>query len=463
MNFIQRMMVKAFGSGSFRVIIPHNQVFSTSSMGADTYSYADKGYGGNVYVFSVINQIASKCKSIPWSVYRVKKSAEKQFRGYLLKTAKGTNKLTREVRQLKQASLEEVDGHKLNEILERPNPLQPWSEYISSVLSFKLIAGNSFVVGIGPDTGDNAGKFTELFPYKPFYVKIKQERDYPAPVAGYRFDDIQQDFPVEQVLHIKTFHPLQPRIGMSPIEAALLSVRQSNSYSQWNEQLTKNMGGIPIVITVDNDNLTQEQVQQMLKDFDERQAGERNAGKPFITKGKGVSVQQISVSPKDMEWTRGMQLTANQIALAFEWPPELVGDTETKTFDNMRAMLKLAYNGKVIPEMDDMRDAFNNFFVKQWNEGNNKYYIDYNLEDIEILQEDRTAVWERTGSAWSNGLLTLDEARSEIGFDAVGGEEGEQRQTPIGLLGGGFGDSDEFDKAMKRLKEKGVTHYTEVN
>src|SRR3990167_2160298 len=99
----------------------------------------------------------------------------------------------------------------------------------------------------------------------------------------------------------------------------------------------------------------------------------------------------------------------------------------------MRAMLKLAYNGKVIPEMNALRDALNEYLVQPWNDGTAKYFLDYNLEDIEILQEERTAVWTRTLQGWNGGLLTLNESRMEIGFDAIG-SEGDIRQTPLGLM-----------------------------
>ncbi|HEY4613742.1 MAG TPA: phage portal protein [Bacteroidota bacterium] len=458
-------MQKALGFQNLtaRIVLPWNQHTGISSMGADSLSFADKGYGGNVYVFSVVNQISSKCKSIKWSLYQVKQSREKQFKGYVQKSANGINKLAREVRQLKQESLEQVYDHRLNEMLEKPNMLQTWPEFIENVIAFKLVTGNSFVIGFRPLTGENMTRFTEIYPYRPMEVTIVAQK-YPAPVIRYHLADLEKkNWAPDEVLHMKTTHLLNQRIGMSPIEPALSSVKQSNAYAEWNEQLTKNMGGIPGVLVIDDDTLDDKKVDAILRKFDERQAGAKNAGKPLVVGGKTIDYKQVAVSPKDMEWTKGVQLTANQIALAYEWPPELVGDTATKTYDNMRAMLKLAYNGKVIPEMNALRDALNEYLVQPWNDGTAKYFLDYNLEDIEILQEERTAVWTRTLQGWNGGLLTLNESRMEIGFDAIG-SEGDIRQTPLGLMNfdSPQDENDKFDKAMKYLEGKGLREYREA-
>lgn len=438
----------------------------TNSQGADTTSFMDKGYGGNPYVHSVVKQIATKCAGIPWTLYRMKPERQKEFKAYRQRTLKGQTKLHRANMKLKAMALEEVDGSPLNDLLTTPNPLQAWYEFVESLVAFKQLAGNSFAVGYGAgDLSPNKGRILQMFPFRPDYVTIKAP-PWPGDVQFYEvlIGGRPEPFTPEAVMHLKMFHPLDPRIGMSPIEAAFLAVKTGNNYGNWNLALTENMGGMPGILHVKVSNLTEAQREQMYERYRARQAGGPQAGLPFITDNE-ITWTPTATNPKDMEWAKGVQLTANQVALAFDWPIQLVGDTTASTFANVKEMLKYAYTGKVIPEMDSLRDGLNRWLLPGYaNEAGGQLFLDYNLEDIEALQEDRTGVWDRALRGWSTGVLTLNQTLAELGFEGIG-TEGDVRQTPLGLLGldGGLGDPAAQDpqlaKALKYLDTLGVNDY----
>lgn len=451
MNVIQKFMVKALGLDRFvRILYPYGGR-ATSHYTGDFDSFVDRGYGGNPYVFSVIKQITSKCAAIPWSVYRVRD--EKAFRGYRVKSRSLSKRTTREFREVKSRALEEVSDTELNKILERPNERQTWHEFVEASVGFKQITGNLIILGFGPDNGENAGKFIEIIPYNPSGLEVVAG-PFPAPVQGYKVRGRQEVVPPEQVLHLKYFNPANPNVGMSPLEAAILSVKANNGYAEWNYNLTENLGAIPGMITVETDDLKQEQRDQIMQAYRDRQAGAKNAGLPFIA-SKIVDWKQTAWSPADMQWAEGLRLTADQIAHVYEWPPQLIGNNQSSTYNNIKEMLRYAYTGKIIPEMDALRDGLNRF-LKASESG---FFLDYNTEDIEALQEDRAIVWDRVLRAWQGGLLSLNESRREVGFEDV--EGGDERQKPIGLFSFGT-EQDEFDKSLRFLEGKGLNDYRRV-
>jgi HK97 family phage portal protein len=436
----------------FRWVYLHDKSIPTF-INADKESFAREGYSSNVYVYSVIKQIATKCSSIQWTLYKV--TDEKSFWKYRIKN-KSLGRMHKDTREMRSKAMEEVSHPQIEQVLEQPNEIQTWSEFVESVISFKEIAGDSFIVGFGPTTGENTGKFLELVPIPAHQVTVLVGQ-YPRRPVGYELEGMRVTIPPEQVIHMKYFNPLEPYIGLSPMEAALYQVTQSNNYSKWNVSLTQNMGKIPGILEIKVDHITEEQEQQIIAKYRERQSGGDKAGTPFISSNE-VKWHPTAFSPHDMDWLRGVQLTANQIALAYDWPPELVGDSSQKTHANMRDAIRHAYNAKIIPSMDSLRDSLNKYWIDSWRTEGVHYYIDYNLENIEALQADRAEQSERVVREWTAGLRTLNESRWELGLEEV--DDGDVRQIPMGLLGVQDWEQ-EADKAVQKLKEAGLYEYGE--
>jgi len=434
-----------------------------TNVSADLTSFAEKGYAGNAYVHSIVNQISLKCAAIPWVLYRVVPAKAAKFKRYKILSHSGYKKFSGEVRELKAETLEEVTDHPLNDILHKPNPLMPFPEFIEAVVGFKLVMGNSFVFGVPPQTGDDANsrRWLQIYPFRADKVTIVGP-EYPLPILGYVVGDRQTKFPPEVMLHIKRWNPLNPRIGLSPLEACFEATRANIAMNEWNYSVTKNMGRLSGVLSVNVDEMTPVMREQIRSEFMARQAGAQNAGVPLITNAE-IDFKEMAINPKDMDWAKGLQMTANQIALAFNWPPELVGDAAQKTRANLREMVSYAYYGTVLPEMDSLRDHLNDFLIDPWNEIERvPLYLDYNVEDIEALQEDRQGVFIRTINAYKSGLLTKNQALLAIGYEAVGPEGDEYAPVQQGGMlpwGNAAGNSQEEGKMFDELIAHDVDDY----
>src|SRR5690606_10856704 len=138
------------------------------------------------------------------------------------------------------------------------------------------------------------------------------------------------------------------------------------------------------------------------------------AGRPMLLEG-GLSWQQISLNAKDMEWLEGQKISAREIAMVFGVPSELLGDSTNKTYSNYKEARQAFYMETVLPLMDWLRDEFNNWLTPLF--GDN-LYLDYDRDDIEAIQEDRTLVWKRSAEAVRFGLLTINEARKAMGYES---------------------------------------------
>lgn len=364
----------------------------------DYENFAKEGYNANVWVYSCIQAIAQGAASVPWLLYQVNAKGERT----------------------------EVAAHELLKLLDKPNEFTSRAELIEAYAAYALIAGNSYLDMVSPRPGAAP---LELWVYRPDRMKVMPSlTDY---IGGYQYTvgDKQIPLDAERIAHLKFFNPIDDFYGLAPIEVAARGIDNDNAANAWNNSLLTN-GARPGGALVTEDVLTDAQFKNV-KDSLEEHKGSKNAGKPLILEG-GLKWQEMSLSPKDMDFIASKKWSVLEICAAFRVPPEIVGYGEQKTYSNYAEARKALYEDAVIPMLDKIRDKLNNSLVPFY--GDN-LYLDYNKDGIEALQENRDAVYKRATEAYKGELLTKNEAREEMGYGKIeGGDEFYIPPTPAAAL-----------------------------
>jgi len=224
---------------------------------------------------------------------------------------------------------------------------------------------------------------------------------------------------ISPIMHAKTFNPIDIWYGMSPLEAAMLGVDQYNSANRWNLSMLQNMASPSGMLMVESSdvnpggNLTNEQYARMKKEFEESYQGSRNSGKPLILEG-GVKWEQISLSPKEMDWIASLEVTAVDIANVFGVPPQLVGVGES-TYSNYQEARCALFEETILPIMDLFQYELNRWLAPRF--GDN-LKLKYDKDDIEVLVAKRESKFSSLASA---NFLTQNEKRIASGYKEVDG------------------------------------------
>lgn len=345
--------------------------------------FAREGYMLNPYVFRAIDLRAKAIGGLRWIAVRRKADGE----------------------------LEELDGHPLAALLRRPQPRKGGSRFFGEIESQLCISGNSFVVGPGPISGENAGKPRELWTLRPDLVQILPGTGVLSPVGGYRYEvnGSRKDFKAAEVMHLSFYHPLEDFWGLSPLEPGGRSVDHNNAARSWNASALQN-GAKPEGAFVAEGNLTPDQRTEITRQYREERAGPSNAGIPMFLEG-GLKWVPQGFSPRDMDWLEGMKLSSRETVNVLGVPPEMVGDTANKTFNSYPEARKAFYQDTVLPEADYLRDELNAYLAAFGAE------VEYDRDAIEALREDREKLWSYLGSAWQDGRITKNESRVGMGYD----------------------------------------------
>lgn len=304
-----------------------------------------------------------------------------------------------------------ASDHPLLMLLSRPNPLQSGSELLEAVYTYLLTAGNAYLQGAQAD-----GTVRGLFALRPDRVRVVTGKDgWPvayAYVAGGRTIEFRQDEPPgPSILHMALFDPLDDHYGIAPLEAAQQSLDLHNAAARWNKALLDNAArpSGALVFSAANGNLTDDQFKRLKAELEAGFQGAANAGRPMVLEG-GLDWKSMALSPKDMDFAELKNGAAREIALAFGVPPMLLGIPGDNTYANLKEANRALWRQTVIPLVMRVADDLSFWLGPQFGEARLKP----DLEHLEALSEERTALWERVGAA---SFLSDEEKRRLLGLD----------------------------------------------
>ena len=374
--------------------------FGVGTEEAKVYTYqelAKEGYLKNAIVYRCVNEISKGASSVP----------------LLLKNGD-----------------EIVEQHPLIDLLNRPNPLQSYSEFFNSLFGYVLLGGNAYILKVGSEMGTPQ----ELHQLRPDRMVIKGSGNpipdrYEYVVNG----RVQKTYMVDQVngysevKHVKLWNPLDDYYGLSPMSAAAVEVDQFNMSSKHNVNLLQN-GARPsgaVIFKPQDDagfaaNLSESQRQQLLTDLNNRFSGAGNAGRPMLLEGD-FDWKEMGLTPKDMDFHRLKNMAATDIALCFGVPSQLVGVPDAQTYANVSEARLALYEETIIPHLRKIQSDLNEWLVPLYDD---RLKLEFDIDSIPALSERKRKTYENVTSAVREGIMTRNEAREQIGLSPVDGADG---------------------------------------
>ena len=360
---------------------------------------ADEGYRLNPVVHKCVRLVAGATARLPWIVCR------------------------RAV---------PMDAHPLLSLLSQPAPGQSGQAMREALFGHLLIAGNAYLEAVAGQTGPVRG----LHVLRPDRLKVIPSASgsisaWVMNVGGreHRFGarDLQGRSPI---LHLKMFNPLNDWYGMPPLEAAARAVDQHNEASAWNKALLQNMGRPSGALLVKGDTaLSDDQFARLKSALETQYQSPENAGRPLLLEG-GFEWQEMGLNARDLDWLRGKDMSAREIALVYQVPAQLIGIPDAQTYSNNREARLALYEDAVLPLADLFAESLTNWLAPFYG---GDIRLSYDKDRIDALGPRRDRLYTRLSQAdW----LTKNEKRVATGFDPIeGGHDNptDQRQAPAAL------------------------------
>jgi HK97 family phage portal protein len=393
-------------------------------------TYIDEGYRKNATIYSLINIITKAASTIPINVYeKVNDSELKRYKAMSSGTVDGS--ILHKANLIKKQALIELEDTDLHRLLERPNPAQSYATFISELIAFGKLTGNRYIYGIGPDTGNNVGKFQEL------YVMPSQVMEI---ISGGMFDPVKEyrveyngaySIPAEQICHIKDFNPYYDGTGshlygQSPLRAGLRSLTTNNEAVQTGVKYLQNQTARGILMSDEGD-LNEVQAQQLKDKFKQNFQGSNNAGDVIITPKK-LSWVNFGLNAADISLLEQYNASIKDLCNIYSVPSVLLNNDKASTYNNVKEAKKALYQNCVIPELIKVRDELNRWLTPKYGE---KLYIDFDFSVIPELQEEMDKVVDQMTKAW---WISPNEKRESMSYAQEENESLNDFYIPANLI-----------------------------
>ena len=281
----------------------------------------------------------------------------------------------------------------------------------ATVAAQLLLHGNAYVQMLTDARGD----VVELFALRPERVVVEPDANG-WPVAyrytvGTRSARLLADAPRPQLVHIKTFHPLDDHSGLGCLGAAAGAIALHNAAATWNTGLLDNAArpsGALIYDPGDGSTLSREQFERLQGQMDDSFSGARNAGRPMLLEG-GLTWQALSLTPADMDFAGMKAAAAREIATAFGVPPMLLGLPGDATYANYKEANRALWRQAILPLAGTILAALSQGLAGWFEEAG----LRVDLDRVPALAEDRERLWGQVGAA---DFLSREEKRAMVGI-----------------------------------------------
>lgn len=350
----------------------HGSVFTNfgqTKLNWDTSRYLNT-YADSVYVYACISKRAQKVGQIEFQLFRGDK---------------------------------EISTDPILELLYKPNKMQSKNEFFELYQIYKDLAGSAFIYVMREGT-----KIQELHNLRPDRVtELRSEVD--GSILGYKYKVGPKEFKFkpEEIIASHYPSPLQQIGGHSPIQSARTVIDTEVQLETYQNRVLKNGGRVEGIITHKVENLTQDQIDAMKREFEDKYSGAENSGKPLVLYG-GIEYKNIGLTPTELSYIDSKKFMRGDILSVFGVPLPIIDQSDVGALgsNGYDAALRIFLSETVKPLHDNLVQKLNEFLVPK----------ELELRSVDPSPDDVEKKLKIVESGIKNYYMTQNEARELMGF-----------------------------------------------
>lgn len=298
---------------------------------------------------------------------------------------------------------DEVESHPLLRAMNRrANPMETGKAFRKRLAAQLLLSKKGVFVEV---TKSRAGRIARLDLLPPDRVRIVPDPggDYVDYFEFTRYDGELRNLPPERVRWIREPHPLDPFSGVTPLEAAGLSVDLDQMARIYNTSFMKRDGRPGGIVGVDADGLDERELERIEARF---KPGAEYAGQISVigTGPGGMRYEDTATKPRDMAYETTSDKAKQEILAAFGVPESLIGSAAGRTFDNASQEELNFWQYPMLPFLDLIASAFDEDVDEDMDCG-------FDTSGIEALELPEKRRREEARQEFDKGLRSAKEYR----------------------------------------------------
>ncbi|MFD3514896.1 phage portal protein [Streptomyces sp. NPDC058657] len=302
---------------------------------------------------------------------------------------------------------ETLTDHPLLRVLNvQANPLERATVFKKRLSAQLLLSKKGAFVEI---TRSRAGTITRLDLMPPNRVEPIPDPlgDYVSHYEFTTYDGRVRELEPSRVVWLRDPHPTDPYCGVTPLEAAGLSIDLDTKARIYNISFIDNDSRPSGIIGIDVDGLDQREIDRIQQRL---APGAQSAGETVVVGSGpgGLNYVDTSTRPRDMNYEALSKTAKDEILSAFGVPESIVGNASERTYANADREEWNFWQHTELPHLSLIASAFELDLDDGWS-------LRFNTSPVEALEYPRRLRREEARSEWTAGLITVDEYREIAG------------------------------------------------
>tara|TARA_B100000287_G_scaffold161942_1_gene152764 strand:+ start:140 stop:1339 length:1200 start_codon:yes stop_codon:yes gene_type:complete len=330
----------------------------------------------------------------------------------------GSAKLPGIVKGIKRAKVDTLLNYE-------PNLFQDINTFKRNLVTDFILDGNIFVYFDG----------VHLYHLPSSKMAIHASKD--TYVEKYTFSqDI--DYSPKEIIHIKENSFYSIYRGVPRLSPALRTMQLMAAMRKFQDNFFKN-GAVPGLVLKSPNTLSEKIKERMIQSWGARYKPEAGGRRPLILDG-GIEVDNLTnVNFKELDFQSAIAENEKIILKALGVPPIMLDSGNNA---NIRPNMRLYYLETILPIVRKINFSFERFFG---------FTIKEDVTDIPALQPELRDQSQYYTSLVNGGIITVNEAREQLGFEPVDGQD--DVRVPANIAGSAA-NPDEGGRPVEETEEE---------
>lgn len=312
---------------------------------------------------------------------------------------------------------EESVNHWARQLISEPNPEQGEAEFWNAVILVAFTNGYCYIEKVRSRSGD----VIQLYPRTPDTLRRIQRSNgtivYEQRINGEKVREI----PAEDIYPVPYQYDSQlKRLGVTPVEVIGREIGIDVTLTSYLKKFLDESGIPPYVIVTKDEIVDSAKIDQVQGLYSQKYANGGAWGVPPIFHG-GWDIKTVGLDMNAMAWPDLRGVGELRIAQGLGIPPHLLGAKEAiqngglSTTEMLQAMRFFQiYTINQIRKR--IAPAFTRSLLRE-RESNILVKFRFDTSEVEAMQEDEDKRHTRVRANVSAGLVTVEEARPELGYE----------------------------------------------
>lgn len=234
-------------------------------------------------------------------------------------------------------------------------------------------------------------------------------------VSGYRLlNQVSLEeviLPKERVIWVRLKpHPIDPYLQLTPLTAAGLIVDGDWLARLFNRNFLLNDGRPGMLVAI-RGHLNQIDAEEIKRRFN---GGPTNAGRTTVVEADDVNAQDMSGTPRDMQYLEMLRGSKEDILLAFGVPESIIGNASGRTYDNADAEKEIFWEETMVPHCDALCRGLD----PMTGDVNDDIFVCMDYDEVDVLQRRKRARHDKLLDELKEGVITIDDYMVGVGRKA---------------------------------------------